>query len=170
MLTRNFYNCLGRTLRYAALPVNIVDKTGTAQNGVNYSTSGNQLIWSLTTDTTNPIADPLNVRYDQPITFGSGTTPPTIDDYNVESFIENLYPNNNSITVSPTGGINVNTTIRNGNATEVTINEVCLYSSTSRNNSGILFLTFREVLPTPVVLQPNELYTFSVNIQPNSQG
>lgn len=99
------------------------------------------------------------------IVFGSGTTPPQKTDYKIENHIADrlIYSNNNT---SETNNIvNWVQTVQNTSSEPITISEVGLFSS--YNNQKLCVLLTRTVLDNPVVLQPNEVKTFTITIDYN---
>lgn len=103
------------------------------------------------------------------IAFGSGTTPPQKTNYKLENHITTglTYSGNNT---NLTDGItNWVQTVQNTSTAQITITEVGLFSK-SVNGLGqglTTFLLTRTVLDTPVVLQPNEVKTFTITIDYN---
>lgn len=100
------------------------------------------------------------------IAFGSGTTPPQKTDYKLENYITTglTYSGNNT---NLTDGIaNWVQTVQNTSTAQITITEVGLFSRYP-NSAYTLFLLTRTVLDTPVVLQPNDVKTFTMTIDYN---
>lgn len=99
------------------------------------------------------------------IVFGSGTTPPQKTDYKIENHIADglTYSNNNT---SETNNVaNWVQTVQNTSNEPITISEVGLFSACSAQDLCVLLT--RTVLDTPVVLQPNEVKTFTITIDYN---
>lgn len=101
------------------------------------------------------------------IAFGSGTTPPQKTDYKLENYITTglTYSGNN--TNQTDGIVNWVQTVQNTSAAQITITEVGLFSKYDGSDSYNTFLLTRTVLDTPVVLQPNEVKTFTITIDYN---
>lgn len=98
------------------------------------------------------------------IAFGSGTTPPQKTDYKLDKYITTglTYFGNNT---NQTDGItNWVQTVQNTSTEQITIAEVGLFSQYS---DGETCLLTRTVLDAPVVLQPNEVKTFTMTIDYN---
>ena len=103
---------------------------------------------------------------------GSGTTAPTKDDYKLESFIgtDKLQCTNASNSINETIGsdtTNIVTrtwTFKNITEAPITVNEMGLICNSVRSNDIKIFLLAREVLASPVTIQPNDKYTFEVNL------
>ena len=95
---------------------------------------------------------------------GAGTTPPTIDDYKLDSLVSNY------TVVAQThktfSGYNANAfiitrTIQNTSSAEpLTRNDVVLFVG----DGNQLYMIAREVLDEPVVLQPGEKHAFTMTI------
>lgn len=109
---------------------------------------------------------------------GSGTTPVTDDDYKLDAPITTLTAvsattscktNDTGNTLSPTTFV-ISTTYRNDTEAPITVNEIGIMipvgyklSGTSTNDNAISScLIYREVLTTPVTIEPNQLRTFSI--------
>lgn len=102
------------------------------------------------------------------IAFGSGTTPPQKTDYKLENYITTglTYSGNN--TKLTDGVANWVQTVQNTSTAQITITEVGLFSRCSNSAQNYTaFLLTRTVLDTPVVLQPNEVKTFTITIDYN---
>lgn len=99
------------------------------------------------------------------IVFGSGTTPPQKTDYKIENHIADglIYSNNN--TSKTNNIINWVQTVQNISSEPITISEVGLFSAI--NSQRLCVLLTRTVLDNPVVLQPNEVKTFTIIIDYN---
>lgn len=103
------------------------------------------------------------------IAFGSGTTPPQKTNYKLENYITTglTYSGNNT---NQTDGVtNWVQTVQNTSTAQITITEVGLFSRCFNPvGQGLTsFLLTRTVLDTPVVLQPNEVKTFTITIDYN---
>lgn len=105
--------------------------------------------------------------YGRGIAFGSGTTPPQKTDYKLENYITTglTYSGNN--TNKTDGVVNWVQTVQNTSTAPITITEVGLFSRYDKSSNAATFLLTRTVLDTPVVLQPNEVKTFTIIIDYN---
>lgn len=112
---------------------------------------------------TNDIYSPFS----RGIAFGSGTTPPQKTDYKLENHITTglTYSGNN--TNQADGVVNWVQTVQNTSTAQITITEVGLFSRYSASYDYTVLLLTRTVLDTPVVLQPNEVKTFTITIDYN---
>lgn len=111
------------------------------------------------------------------LVIGSGTTPATVDDYKLETPITTLTPiaattlckdKDTGNTLSPTE-FTITTTYRNDTDAAVTVNEIGIMipagwrsSSGSSTNSLSSCLIYREVLATPVTVEPGQIRTFTL--------
>lgn len=103
------------------------------------------------------------------IAFGSGTTPPQKTDYKLENHITTGLTYSGENTNQTDGVTNWVQTVQNTSTAQITITEVGLFTR-YRNSQGkdlTTFLLTRTVLDTPVVLQPNEVKTFTITIDYN---
>lgn len=99
------------------------------------------------------------------IVFGSGTTPPQKTDYKIENHIADGLTYSNNSTSKANHVVNWVQTVQNTSSEPITISEVGLFSAL-RNDSLCVLLT-RTVLDNPVVLQPNDVKTFTITIDYN---
>lgn len=100
------------------------------------------------------------------IAFGSGTTPPQKTDYKLENYITTglTYSGNNTNQTDRVA--KWVQTVQNTSTAQITITEVGLFSKYGKEEYATFLLT-RTVLDTPVVLQPNEVKTFTITIDYN---
>lgn len=100
--------------------------------------------------------------------YGTGTTAPTIDDYQLSgNLVSGLQGTNPDIDANA-NGITFSHSITNSGDTSVTINEIalCIYDDSS-SSAACVMLT-RDVLAEPIVLGPNEQRNVSIFIDSNS--
>lgn len=100
------------------------------------------------------------------IAFGSGTTPPQKTDYKLENYITTGLTYSGDNTNQKDGIVNWVQTVQNTSTAQITITEVGLFSKYGKGDYNTFLLT-RTVLDTPVVLQPNEVKTFTITIDYN---
>ena len=143
------------------------DTTGTIINDTRFLESS---IKSVSTDLYLDTSDSsLHSPFNRGIAFGSGTTPPQKTDYKLENYITTglTYSGNNTNQID--GIAYWVQTVQNTSTAQITITEVGLfskYSAYTGSTYSTLLLT-RTVLDTPVVLQPNEVKTFTITIDYN---
>ena len=103
--------------------------------------------------------------YRRGIAFGSGTTPPQKTDYKLNNYITTglTYSGNNTNQTNKV--VNWVQTVQNTSTEQITITEVGLF--TRYSSSCVVTLLTRTVLDNPVVLQPNEVKTFTITIDYN---
>ena len=142
------------------------DTTGTIQNETQFMQTGIVSVSSNLYSETS--GSPLFNPFGRGIAFGSGTTPPQKTDYKLENYIATglTYSGNNTNITD--GVVNWVQTVQNTSTAQITITEVGLFSRYSSTGAiyNTLLLT-RTVLDTPVVLQPNEVKTFTITIDYN---
>lgn len=99
------------------------------------------------------------------IVFGSGTTPPQKTDYKIENHIADGLTYSNENTNKANNIVHWVQTVQNTSSKPITISEVGLF--TADRATYMCFLLTRTVLDTPVVLQPNDVKTFTITIDYN---
>lgn len=99
------------------------------------------------------------------IAFGSGTTPPQKTDYKLENHIADGLTYSNNSTSETNNVANWVQTVQNTSGETITISEVGLFSSYASGSPTVLLT--RTVLDNPVVLQPNDVKTFTITIDYN---
>lgn len=144
--------------------INYTDTTGTIRNQNNLN---NSIVYSLSSDRYSETdTDEYFAPSSRGIAFGSGTTPPQKTDYKLKNYITTglTYSGNNT---NLTDGIaKWVQTVQNTSTAQITITEVGLFSGYWKSGYTVFLLT-RTVLDTPVVLQPNEVKTFTITIDYN---
>lgn len=101
------------------------------------------------------------------IALGSGTTPPTVDDYKLVSKIPDAITNysNNTLTYfSNTMILTQTVTNISTNTENIEVNEVGIGLAGNQTLSYPCFLITRSVLPETVVIAPGETKTFTVTL------
>lgn len=159
MLLNNFI-----TTMYPVMKV--TDTVGTIRDRRSFD---NSTAYSLSSDFYSDTGTvEIYVPFSRGIAFGSGITPPQKTDYKLENYITTglTYSGNNT---NLTDGIaNWVQTVQNTSTAQITITEVGLFSKNSYSGKDYtVFLLTRTVLDTPVVLQPNEVKTFTITIDYN---
>ena len=145
----------------------MLTRNGTALSGWNYNQSrrlksiNGDLINCSFSNSQGSIFARMNPQ------FGTGNTAPSHDDYNLESPITGItvVTKTDTHSVANLGwdegysyfGVY---SVRNDNAFAVTVSEIGLY--TTFNNDA--FLVTRDIY-TPTVLEPGEIYTFSIVVK-----
>lgn len=187
MFLRNYYNLA------AAAFIGCTNVATSAQTGKTPS-SENLLIHAIdnkyyyagyknvgpfsTVDVTTAL---LNTSYSSSsshgVKFGSGTTPPTVDDYKLESKITSGLTVNASKFTPPTYDSGNNKHIRqqsytiiNSGSSSVTISEIgieaaVLAGSTSSSSSSKQTLIYRSVFDTPIVIPAGDAATITITLE-----
>lgn len=95
---------------------------------------------------------------------GSGSTPPTIDDYKLEELVSNYTAITQTHTTFAEYGATafvITRTIQNPSLAEpLTIKEVGLFGGTGQQ----LYMIAREILDEPIILQPGKKHAFTMTI------
>lgn len=103
--------------------------------------------------------------YMRGIVFGSGTTPPQKTDYKIENHIADGLTYSNNSTNTTNNIANWVQTVQNTSSEPITISEVGLFCTDSSQQFCVLLT--RTVLDNPVVLQPNDVKTFTMTLDYN---
>lgn len=113
----------------------------------------------------NSLYDYLNM-FRRGIAFGSGTTPHQKTNYKLENHITSglTYSGNNTNQADKV--VNWVQTVQNTSTEQITITEVGLFAKYTEGSYPTVLLT-RTVLDVPVVLQPNDVKTFTITIDYN---
>lgn len=124
----------------------------------------------------NSYANQILFQENAKIAVGSGDTQPALTDYSLESEINTLtlisfsYPNRESTSTYNFGDRNVllsaTATFKNETANDIEVKEIALYGYWSSSNWGDnrYYMIAREVLDSPVTIEPNKSYAFSITI------
>lgn len=111
---------------------------------------------------------------------GSGDTPPTKDDYKLDSFIpttdlsvQNYYGTGPTLESHPSYMLSITTSYKNNTNENITVKEIGIarsfllpFSSNNNTNYEIRhILLVREVLQNPVIIKPDEITSFTVVIK-----
>lgn len=95
---------------------------------------------------------------------GTGTTPPSVDDYCLETPIDSLTQVSTSYTMNNYYEDNfletITTTLQNNTSEDITVNEIGAVGSTGATSA----LIARDVLSTPVVITAGSQKTFTIQI------
>lgn len=146
--------------------MDITDTTGTIRSKQDFVGADVSSITSDFYSDTGTVE--IYVPFSRGIAFGSGTTPPQKTDYKLKNYITTglTYSGNNT---NLTDGVaNWVQTVQNTSGEPITISEVGLFSKNNHTGKNYtVFLLTRTVLDTPVVLQPNEVKTFTITIDYN---
>lgn len=115
----------------------------------------------------------VTINYNRGVLFGSGTTPPTAEDYNLDSPFYKMPVDETLkyLSESITGGVDEDgncivtftDTTQNVGQTSITISEVGIFTSTTHvpTQPAQMFLVFREVLAEPITIAPGATKTIT---------
>ena len=102
------------------------------------------------------------------IGFGAGSKQVSLEDYNLETIINNLSYQSSSVETTEEG-YTVITSAKNNTSTDIIVSEVGIFCRAQSRIDGIdyasvPFMLARNVLETPITIKPNETKTFTVTI------
>lgn len=106
------------------------------------------------------------------IVFGSGTTPPSLTDYNIESLISNITFTESNVAVNGNKKFFIYT-FRNANNTDITISEVCIFGGIGAiggykyNGSYPKCATYRETFSSPLTVPAGASFDYIITIEQN---
>ena len=101
------------------------------------------------------------------IGFGAGSKQVSLEDYNLETIINNLSYQSSSVETTEEG-YTVITSAKNNTSTDIIVSEVGIFCRAERratySASQYPFMLTRNVLETPITIKPNETKTFTITI------
>lgn len=155
MVTKNFISIVQGGLKRTGAKVKQTD--GSLESAVFENSFYGQDKDRLNTDYSNG-------SYGCYLLIGAGATPPTIDDYKLDSLVSNYTVLAQTHTLFGQYGSSafiITRTIQNPSSAEpLTIKEVGLFGG----NNTQLYMIAREVLDEPIILQPGESHSFTMTI------
>ena len=176
MVTRNFYNAIAHQLVAPSLSsltdykLNMIKTDGTKPdqyNNVNtFPYATNNVVYE--TPTIDQITGSFSSSMGKSLLIGSGTTPPTIDDYKLENqittgFSASITGSNSIDAIYSSGQFTITLTIVNTQTEDLVISELGYFVQ------GI-FLYDRIVLDTPITIAPGGTKTIEYRLNmPKSQ-
>ena len=96
--------------------------------------------------------------------FGAGSKQVSLEDYNLETIIDNLSYLSSSV-VTTEECYMVTTSVKNNTSTDIIVSEVGIFGrGTNGTVTGNPFMLTRKVLETPITINPNEIKTFTITI------
>ena len=104
------------------------------------------------------------------VTFGSGTTPPTADDYTLESPLQNVTYSRSSVSVAETEEKDIYTNffqITNNNEEAISVSEVGIVapaSSGSTTSINVVYTLIERTVFEPVTIAPGETATIQYEV------
>ena len=150
MFTRNFYNVLHSHIMGVDIPNGLTDPNGTKYTCYDMASKGDHL------------RVPVNVKYLATsfatagyVVVGSGSTPPSVDDYCLEAPITSVEHDGITSSVDENNNVIKTLSFRNSSSEAITIREVGVamsgYKTNTSSGTGV-FMAYREVLDTPYVV------------------
>ena len=168
MINNNFKKILKCLFTFTNTDINAlkligIDGSIIVENGNNYrilqylNTSLNTII--------NSDGISSNVKGGVCIGFGAGSKQVSLEDYNLETIIDNLSYLSSSVVTTEEGYI-VTTSVKNNTSTDIIVSEVGIFCRGQNNDykASQPFMLTRNVLETPITIKPNEIKTFTVTI------
>ena len=169
MLTNNFRKILKCLFTYTDISINSLKLIGLdGKKIMEYDESIHILSYLNTSLNTIINSDGISsdVKGGVCIGFGAGSKQVSLEDYNLETIINNLSYQSSSVVTTEEGYI-VITSAKNNTSTDIIVSEVgifCRGQSQSGTNASHPFMLTRNVLETPITIKPNETKTFTVTI------
>lgn len=177
-MNNNFRRVLNANMYYANqnARMTLKDKTGSDKTwtGAGNYPKANYLIdinntggyWTTSNDSYQTVINGTNNSYGMGIYIGSGTTPVTNDDVWLESPITNIGFINRSAISSNAFQNQVSYTLQNNNTEAITVTELAwLMAMFNPTELEIEYcLLHRELLPSPVIMEPSDIYTFTITL------
>ena len=168
MINNNFKKILKCLFTYTNETVNGLKLIGLNGTEISESVGGHHILPYLNTSL-NTIINSDGISSKLPggvcMGFGSGSKQVSLEDYNLETIINNLSYQTSSVETTEEGYI-VITSAKNNTSTDIIVSEVGIFCR-GQNNDYIAshpFMLTRNVLETPITIKPNEIKTFTVTI------
>ena len=167
MVTKNWYTVLKAQMARTTILNGLRDTSGITYNA-GYGTGSNYVFL----DTMVPRAGGLNFsRSSTGVVLGSGSTPPTLDDYTLEEMIESgLSGSVTNTAVDENHNVTKTYTITNTSDEDITITEIGIHgwAYTQENRNSVCLLIDRTLLEEPVTIPAGGVgivtYTLGINI------
>lgn len=179
VFTKNMTNVMNVLLQdwysnYGSTGISFTDWEGTSVTRLNDSTNMRisyqklaQSFHNISTYTVPPVSSSGTQGFTF-LSYGKGTAQPTADDYTVEDLINVL--TGSSATCGKTAtGMQYTQVITNGTADTVEISEFALFthvfvSGSDSETIKASIMLYREVLDTPITLEPGQTATFTAEL------
>lgn len=98
------------------------------------------------------------------IVLGTGTTPPTYNDFRIETPVESSGYSNNSYSISADCQQVLTQSYTNKSSEDITVTELGLFVSDSDTNENYAKVLLTRNVISPVTIKPNETKTFTIKI------
>jgi hypothetical protein len=169
MFTKNWYKVIARPATGAT---DIMFKNTKGNEVASASFSGNVNLSTEGGYYNNPTMLNMQTSFSgrSGVVIGTGTTPPTIDDYRLAGDFIQTYTFNTSLTKqADADGVTVTAlyTITNTGSKEFTIGEIGLFANPIANNASDMCLYDRTVLETPITIPAGGIGQVTYTIRMN---
>ena len=159
MFTKNYYKLLAYAMNDGAAPLNVITTSGSTLSSIAGSFNREYLLFGYNGDnyfspTMRRVRTIFSGMYAGTF-FGTGTTPPTIDDYKLSgNLITTISSSVSFSAVNEDGGNKLEAvyTLTNTGSSPITIGEVGLFAGDNQYNK---VLVERTVLDEPITLPPD---------------
>lgn len=105
--------------------------------------------------------------YYKGIALGTGTTPPTYQDFKIEAPVESTGYSNNSYSISADCQQVLAQSYTNKSSEDITVTELGLFVTDLANNENYAKVLLTRNVISPVTIKPNETKTFTIKIDYN---
>ena len=122
--------------------------------------------WAATDTSYQEIINETNNNMAMGILLGTGTAPVSNDDVWLENPLSNITYIQQSQGTNQLNQCFKSFTLKNSNSQAVTVTEIGWCGAMFNNDLKTIeyVLLHRELLPTPVTMQPNDIYTFTITL------
>lgn len=157
MLLKNFFACLDAIIRrsYSSVAVKSIENGNVDPSNI---------------DSKEPFYDILSNDGTKYVKCGTGTTPPTINDYALQTLDSNLSVSNISVGITKSDNsvmFSLSFTVTNTSSITKSLSEFCYGKSKNSDYwSHLTYIGIREVLSTPIELAAgaSTVLSYSINI------
>lgn len=162
MVTKNWYNLFKAHRASRVITNATTDWTGKVKNAGYSSSPGDWLAFRTFSVTTDAISG-------SGICLGAGTTPPTVDDYTLESMITSGFSCVVATSLDEDNNAVWTITINNTSKASITIGEVGYrsYGYFGENTGTAYYLYERTVLDSPITIEPGGVGQVTYTIRMN---
>lgn len=168
MINNNFKKILKCLFTYTNTNINDLELIGLDGAKIRESSGGHHILPYLNTSLNTIInSDGIHSKVNGGVCigFGAGNKQASLEDYNLETIINNLSYQSSSIETTEDGYI-ITTSVRNNTSTDIIVSEVGIFCRGQNNDydTSHPFMLTRNVLEIPIMIKPNEIKTFTVTI------
>ena len=172
MINNNFKKILKCLFTYTNTNINALKLIGLDGTRIDIAGGDNCYILPYLNTSLNTIINSdgisSNVKGGVCIGFGAGSKQVSLEDYNLETIINNLSYQSSSVETTEEG-YTVITSAKNNTSTDIIVSEVGIFCRGQGRFNGkefysVPFMLTRNVLETPITIKPNETKTFTITI------